>query len=53
MLGDKMRLWSLSSPSKGIYVLNKKWSITVPIHFENKDPELLVYLDKFWDLKVR
>jgi hypothetical protein len=47
-----MRLWSLRAPTPNVYILEREWSIVVPVQFTKSDPELLDYVLQFNELKV-
>ncbi|KAI8143394.1 hypothetical protein BJV82DRAFT_514846 [Fennellomyces sp. T-0311] len=48
---DKMRLWSMSTPRKDVYIMRREFSVHVPICIEERDPHVVKYLKAFWSLK--
>lgn len=52
-IGDAIRVWTMSTPQQGVYVMNKKLKIQMPTSFSNKEDELLSFLQSCWELLVR
>jgi hypothetical protein len=50
---DAMRLCSLRSPGPGIYLMRKKWEVSVPAYFSKREDELLFYIGRCWYLKLK
>ncbi|CDH56138.1 hypothetical protein RO3G_05723 [Lichtheimia corymbifera JMRC:FSU:9682] len=48
--GDEVRVWGLSTPQEGVYIMSKRLKIKMPNKFSNKAEELSSFVQSCWEL---